>query len=183
MNRADVTPPADEKTGQPGLPMKSSVSRSCTEIPVSSTPPHKLANEALNRSEFQRHKIKLESYPSSCHLELTTRCNFYCPHCSKGYDPYRVDDLSPQVIDHALEALLPSVLSADITGFGEPTLSPQYAQVCRSLIENGVRIEFNTNTSTLTSAHIEMLVKSGAHIILSIDGGTRETFEAIRAGG
>jgi radical SAM protein with 4Fe4S-binding SPASM domain len=143
----------------------------------------KEANLALLHEEFERKKTRLQARPSSVFLEHTTKCNFYCPHCSKGYDPYYAGDMSKEVTDRALDTLLPSMTWACITGFGEPTIGSQYQYIMQRLLENDVVAHYSTNTSTLTLPHIEMLVKSGAKIILSIDGATKETFETIRAGG
>ena len=143
----------------------------------------RIENEQRNRAESEAGRTRLSSMPSNCHIEHTLKCNFYCPHCSKGYDPYFGGELSKEVIDKALDALLPYVITADITGFGEPTIGSQYGLLLRRLAENGVKPQFNTNTSTLTIPHIEVLVQARARIMLSIDGGTRETFETIRAGG
>ena len=143
----------------------------------------RLANKDLNVAESRAGAVRLESRPTTCHIEHTTRCNFYCPHCSKGYEPYPAVDLPADLVDRALDALLPTILTANLTGFGEPTIGSRYARIMKRLTEGGVQPQFNTNTSTLTLPHIELLVRSRAQVSLSIDGATKETFETIRAGG
>jgi len=156
-------------------------------FPIEGTPKElweeRFANEALNKEEFELGQTRLRSFPSTCHIEHTTRCNFYCPHCTKGYDPYVATDLPREVIDKALDSLLPHLITADLTGFGEPTVGSQYGHIMKRLTQMGVMPQMNTNTSTLGVPHIELLVRSQARVTLSIDGATRETFEAIRAGG
>ncbi|MCK6495311.1 radical SAM protein [bacterium] len=143
----------------------------------------KLRNLQLNQAEFVAGHTFLLSLPPSLTLEHTTRCNFYCPHCTKGYDIYMALDLEKDLFNKCLDSLLPYITSAEITGFGEPTIGRDYLELVDRLSSQGVRIDFNTNTSTLTLPHLEMLIRNNARIIYSIDGAIRETFEAIRAGG
>ena len=140
-------------------------------------------NLAQVETDFSAGKSRVECWPTRGFIEHTTRCNFYCPHCTKGYEAYHAEDMSRDLVNESLATLLPRMTWTCITGFGEPTISPQYADVMSRLVENGVRPHFNTNTSTLTLPHIESLIRCDAQITLSIDGATRETFERIRAGG
>ncbi len=141
------------------------------------------ANVTLLFEEFGKKKIRLCSLPSSILIEHSTRCNFYCAHCYKGYDPYFAEDMSDEVMNHILEELLPSMMWACPTGFGEPTVSPRYSTLMTRFVMGGVILHFATNTSTLTIPHIDALTRANARIILSIDGASQETFEAIRRGG
>lgn len=143
----------------------------------------RLANQRLNEQEFETRKTRLESYPSQFHIEHTTRCNFYCPHCSKGYDPYFASDAPQEAVDKLLNEYLPLARYANITGFGEPTIGSQYLPLLKRLASLGVSPQFNTNISTLNVGHIELLVRCVSHITLSIDGGSKVTFEMIRKGG
>lgn len=143
----------------------------------------RLENERSNEAEYQARRTRLLSFPSTLTLEHTTRCNFYCRHCSKGYEPYVGADLPRDLLDKVLDSLLPHAIRADITGFGEPTIGSEYGHLLERLVEAGVAPKFNTNASTLTLPHIELLVRAQGQITLSIDGATRETFEGIRAGG
>ena len=143
----------------------------------------KKANRALLQKEFEAKSTRPRSLPSAVFLEHTTRCNFHCPHCTKGYDPYLGADMVEGLADLALDSLLPTLTWACITGFGEPTIGDSYGHIIKRLLESDVTIHFSTNASTLTIPHIIQLVEGNAKIILSIDGATKETFETIRAGG
>ncbi len=140
-------------------------------------------NRQKNQEEFEGGKIGLDTHPSSCYIEHTTKCNFYCPHCSKGYEPYLAADLSGDLINQFLDGLHPLPHRIIITGFGEPTIGTEYLPLMEQIIERGAIPSFNTNASTLNVGHIDMLVNSQGHITLSIDGASKETFEEIRAGG
>lgn len=140
-------------------------------------------NLELMEEDFAAGRVTLRNLPTRGFIEHTTKCNFYCPHCSKGYDPYHAEDMSEDLVSKTMDSMLPTMTWACITGFGEPTIGSQYAPLMNRLVENGVRPHFNTNISTLTIPHIEQLVKCDAQITLSIDGASIETFETIRAGG
>jgi len=143
----------------------------------------KRRNFALILDEFEKGKTKLKAFPPNAFIEHTTRCNFYCPHCAKGYEPYPAVDMESGMVDKALDTLLPFLTRACITGFGEPTIGSAYNRIVKRLVANGVTTHFSTNVSTLTIPHIDSLVRGDADVILSIDGASKETFETIRAGG
>lgn len=140
-------------------------------------------NRQKNLAEFEEGKTRLDTHPPTCYIEHTTKCNFYCPHCSKGYEPYLAADLSGDLIDKFLHELKPLPQRIIITGFGEPTIGSEYIPLMRKIIERGATPSFNTNASTLNVGHIDMLVHSQSQVTLSIDGASKETFETIRAGG
>jgi len=140
-------------------------------------------NQRQIELDFRSGTTVSKGFPVNGFFEHTTRCNFYCPHCTKGYDPYFAQELPRDRLNATLEELLPRLKWACITGFGEPTIGERYPELMRKLVGEGVRPHFNTNTSTLTLPHIEALVKCNAHVTLSVDGATKETFETIRAGG
>ncbi|NUN98086.1 MAG: SPASM domain-containing protein [Candidatus Omnitrophica bacterium] len=151
--------------------------------PSTETLEAKQRNLAVWEEEAAKGRVRLQSRPIHIFLEHTTRCNFYCLHCSKGYDEYEALDMDQGALEKVFEPLLPTTLGACITGFGEPTISKEYLYILRRLAENGVSPHFSTNTSTLTIPHLDLLLRIHADVILSLDGATRETFETIRTGG
>lgn len=140
-------------------------------------------NAELNQEEFHHQRIRLDSRPRLLFIEHTRRCNFYCLHCTKGYAPYRADDIDGEVLDRLLDSLLPTAERIDITGFAEPTISPHYRTLVQRIAESGLAPGLTTNASTITAAHIEGWIRTGAQVVFSIDGASKATFETIRAGG
>ncbi len=141
-----------------------------------------LRNAELNAREFKQQKTHLESLPPSLYLESTTKCNFYCKTCSKGYEAYHAEDLRADIREKVVEELMPTNTRISITGFGEPTLSADFDEILKMGIENGSLVHFVTNASLLNFERIEKLTRCPVDITISFDGGTKETFEAIRAG-
>lgn len=139
-------------------------------------------NRAANEREFERGRIRPATLPHRLYLESTTKCNFYCQTCSKGYDAYYAEDLRPAIMERVRAELMPGNTRISITGFGEPTLAADFDSILALALENGSVTHFVTNASLLNFERLERLTRCPVNIVLSIDGATKETFEGVRAG-
>jgi len=139
-------------------------------------------NVSRNRSEFRKKRIRLESLPPHLYLESTTKCNFYCRTCSKGYNPYFAEDLHPDILEKVCLEVKPFNTKISITGFGEPTLSSRFDEMLGIFEQNGSLVHFVTNGSLLNFPRIEQLVRHPVVVQLSIDAAQKGTFEEVRAG-
>lgn len=139
-------------------------------------------NFLLNKKEFKEQRIRLRSLPYSLHLESTTKCNYYCRTCIKGYGPYFAEDLHKDVLEKVRKEVMPTNVRISITGFGEPTLAKNFDEILKMVLDNGSEVYFVTNASLLNFKRIEQLTRCSVDICLSIDGATKKTFEEIRAG-
>lgn len=144
--------------------------------------PVKEANQALNLQEFEQKRLTLRSLPPSLFLESTTKCNFYCKTCSKGYQVYAAEDLHTPVMEEVCRELMPSNLRISITGFGEPTLASNFDEIVKMSLEHSSSVHFVTNASLLSFGRLEQLTATPLEMLISFDGATKETFEEIRAG-
>lgn len=155
--------------------------------PVAVTPPPlshtQRANETLNKNEYAEGRLRLKSLPHALQLESTTKCNFACLTCSKGYDPYYAEDLASPVLAVVRRDLMPVNTHLSITGFGEPTLAGNFDEILDMGLRNGSRVQFVTNLALLDFRRLERLTSHPVEVIISIDGATPETFDTIRAGG
>ncbi len=143
----------------------------------------RVANADLNQREFDRGALTLQSLPTDLYLESTTKCNFYCQTCSKGYNAYFAEDLHDDIFDHVRENLMPVNKRISITGFGEPTLSGKFDRMLSMAVDNGSHVHFVTNASLLSIERLHQITRLPVLIMISFDGGTAETFEAVRQGG
>lgn len=139
-------------------------------------------NKELNNREFNEGKTSLDSTPISLFLESTTKCNFYCKTCSKGYGPYHAEDLHDDILQQVQRDIMPSNIRISITGFGEPTMANSFDRILKMALDNGSFVHFVTNGSFLNFERLEGLTRCSALITISMDGATKETFESIRAG-
>lgn len=151
--------------------------------PEKSWPARQQENAKKNEAEFKAQKTRLESLPSRLYLETTTRCNFYCRTCVKGYQPYYAEDLQPEIRRAVEEELFPGAHRISITGFGEPLLADCFDGLLERALAEGLEAHFVTNGSLMTLHRIHRLSGQRVQISLSLDGARKETFESIRRGG
>jgi radical SAM protein with 4Fe4S-binding SPASM domain len=78
---------------------------------------------------------------------------------------------------------LPALSTITLQGLGEPLLAPHLMEMVAYATARGCRVGFNTNATLLTRRRAERLVRAGlGWLHVSVDGATRETYEAIRDG-
>jgi MoaA/NifB/PqqE/SkfB family radical SAM enzyme len=119
--------------------------------------------------------------PVSINLDLTTACNFSCPHCvdSEIINSGRL--LRLEDVKKSLDTLKAhGLLSVILLGGGEPTLYRGFGEVVRYSKEIGLQVGIVTNGSKLER------VKEVAHLLgkhdwlrLSLDAATQETFDKL----
>jgi wyosine [tRNA(Phe)-imidazoG37] synthetase (radical SAM superfamily) len=116
--------------------------------------------------------------PVSINLDLTSACNFRCPHCvdsgiintGKALD---LDNIK-QSIDTLLEKGLLSVI---LIGGGEPTIHPDFEEIVRYSRGKGLQLGIVTNGSRLDRVEpVAQLMQEGDWLRLSIDAATEDTF-------
>ena len=145
--------------------------------------PLQKSNQDLNRREFQKRPLRLESAPTQLTIESTTKCNYHCRTCMKGYGAYYAEDLREDVLARIGAEILPTVTHTGITGFGEPTLSRRFDELLTMVVRNHSSVHLVTNGSLLNYSRLERLVSRPVSVAISVDGATKETFEWVRQGG
>lgn len=140
-------------------------------------------NLELNQAEFGKRRLRLKSAPTQLTIESTTRCNFHCRTCAKGYGSYPAEDLRDEAFERTVTEILPTVGQVGFTGFGEPLLSDKFDRIMDAVAANGSSAHLVTNGSQLSFRRIEKLVFNPISVAISVDGATKETFESIRVGG
>lgn len=102
---------------------------------------------AIARAKFATGKLDL-------FLTFSTACNYTCVFCNRDgvKKIVRIEDLG---ID--LDALVNRARSVDITGYGEPTLHPEFDDIVHRLGARRVPLRFVTNGSRLTTDRVDLL--------------------------
>lgn len=119
--------------------------------------------------------------PVSINLDLTTACNFSCPHCVDSGIINSGRQLDLEQVKKSLDTLKAhGLLSVILLGGGEPTLYRGFGEVVRYSKEIGLQVGIVTNGSKLQR------VKDVAHLLgkhdwlrLSLDAATQETFDKL----
>ncbi|MFH1023607.1 MAG: radical SAM/SPASM domain-containing protein [Planctomycetota bacterium] len=125
------------------------------------------------------------AFPEVVNLETASVCNARCVMCPYGSmkrsREFMPMDLYRRLVDECAEHRLPLLWTFLI---GEPLLDKTLADKIRYAKKRGIpTVGFYTNGSLLDGARAGEIFDAGTdHISISMDGGTRETFEAVRRG-
>lgn len=119
--------------------------------------------------------------PEEIYLEVTNRCNLRCAMCPQSFGMQeRFHDLTWERFLELI-AQFPRVRRAVLHGIGEPLLNPHLSRMIAHLKQRGAYVLFNSNGLLLRGRRARELAASGLdELRVSIDGGTPETYQAVR---
>lgn len=144
----------------------------------------RLANDAINRLEFRYGRGWLLSRPVEVILEPTNRCNSRCLMCM----PYRRAGeggpssgfLSWDML-RSCAPLLRRARRVLFSGFGEPLLHPEFAEMASWIKQRVPFLYFFTNGALITEELADKLVAARVDaVVFSIGGATAGTYEHVR---
>ncbi len=131
------------------------------------------------------HDLVLDA-PLNLDIELTEACNLACVMCVHGTTGVpitgRLDvKLGRKLLDQAAEM---GVCSVKFNWRGEPALHTGLESLVAYAKKVGImEVQINTNGIPYTEKRIEKLIDAGIdRIIVSIDGASKKSYEAIRVG-
>jgi MoaA/NifB/PqqE/SkfB family radical SAM enzyme len=116
--------------------------------------------------------------PVSINLDLTSACNFSCPHCIDSKIINTGQSLDIEDIKHTVDTLQNNgLLSIILLGGGEPTLHKDFGEIATYIKRKGLQLGIVTNGSRLSQIEsiVELLEKED-WVRISIDSGTQDTF-------
>jgi wyosine [tRNA(Phe)-imidazoG37] synthetase (radical SAM superfamily) len=116
--------------------------------------------------------------PISVNLDLTTACNFSCPHCVDSRLLNTGDYLDLETIKRSIETLQKNGLrSIILIGGGEPTIHKNFEEIVRFIRDRGLQIGIVTNGSRLDKVvSVADVFEKGDWLRISIDAGKESTF-------
>ncbi|BBO87788.1 radical SAM protein [Desulfosarcina ovata] len=119
--------------------------------------------------------------PVSINLDLTSACNFACPHCVDAAILNSGEALTLDTIDGILNTLIPEgLLSIIILGGGEPTLHKDFEKVVTLIKQKGLQLGIVTNGSCLERVYrVAEILEKHDWVRLSIDAARQDTFESM----
>lgn len=126
---------------------------------------------------------KVWARPLRIHLEVNDFCNLKCPHCPR--ENPNIPKNTGHIPVEAVRKLSPWFAKATYVGLagnGEPFLHPDIMEILRIVIDAGATPSVISN-ATLWKRYgvVEKLAGIGPMLLnVSIDGGTKETFEKWR---
>ncbi len=139
-------------------------------------------NQELMLEDLVLGREEIRSMPLNIGLCPSTYCNFDCIMCGYGRSPRR--DIPDEVWDE-LPVFLPTLSTLVLLG-GEPLANPRTMNFLRAFDRQrwpDTGISLTTNGSLLGRATLRQLAGCPfASIIVSVNAGTAETYEAVQRG-
>lgn len=148
----------------------------------------KADNYILNERERLSQASMLRSKPVHLYIDPNFNCQLECPHCVSDMlreTGFNMKSMQPNLLDTILEQYGDTLLSVNLTGWGEPLLNKHFSDFVVRIKQHSIWVETSTNLSlSLSDARIEALVRSGLDSVrLSIDGATQAVYEQYRGKG
>ena len=141
--------------------------------------------------EFSQGKM-LPEWPLEISLEVSNQCEMSCAMCP-SHSPLNQDKylhLPPKTrgllnIDdlEAMSDVLQHSMLVHLSGYGEPTQHPRFAELVTYLSQFEVLIDFSTHGMHLTQSLCDLLVRHCVHRVdINISGANKEDYESIYVG-
>lgn len=120
--------------------------------------------------------------PSSCFIEVSTRCNLQCGICGQTLYSVPKKDMSLEIFNK-LEPIFSQTHAVMLYGAGEPFINPNYFEMLKRIKSYGNWVSVITNGTLLDEKACLEVVKEGVdELSVSIDGACAKTFNYIRKG-
>lgn len=154
---------------------------------------HVLGNRSSTpAAAFDRFEDESPAWPRQLEFTLSNRCNLACIQCngdqSSTIRSKRESRLPIPLTytDSFFEQLPPFLQHAEIVNFlgGEPFLAPEARRVWDLLLDTSRKsvVNITTNATVWNDAVHDYVYGLKMDFVVSIDGATKETFEAVREG-
>ena len=116
--------------------------------------------------------------PVSVNMDLTSACNFRCPHCVDSGIINTGESLDLDTIKQSIDTLQEKgLLSVILIGGGEPTVHKDFEEIVRFIRGRNIQVGIATNGSRLERVEkVAGLLKEGDWLRLSLDSAREETF-------
>ena len=142
---------------------------------------------AMNRAKllwaYLRGNSKFDALPVEYIVETTAKCNLYCPMCPRETKKQPKEDMPDEIFTRLVSEAGASAEHMMLIGLGEPFLDNKIFDRIEYCDRHEISTLLSTNGTLLdeeTSARL--LCTPLAHVTLSFDGATKESFEYYRKG-
>ena len=142
---------------------------------------------AFNRARllwgYLRGHESLRGLPVEFIVETTAKCNLYCPMCPRETHKQPKEDMTAQIFERLVRESGETGEHMMLIGLGEPFLDPAIFERIEFCSKHRVSTLLSTNGTLLDETVAGRILDSKlAHITLSFDGSTKESFEYYRKG-
>lgn len=153
-----------------------------------------LTNTAYSPLKIIHHRgrvdaLRVGKHLAPIHVQIvpTNRCNQSCAGCAyrlEGYTSNKTFKVRDEIPWPRLETLIQDcesmgVKAIEITGGGEPTVYPQFLEMCRTILDADISLGLVTNGTQWSDGHTDLLLR--AHWVrFSIDAAEPQTYASYR---
>ena len=145
-------------------------------------------SRATNRAKllwsYLLKRERVPALPVEYIVETTAKCNLYCPMCPRETHKQPKEDMTDEIFERLVQGAASTGEHMMLIGLGEPFMDRSIFDRIEYCERHGVSTLLSTNGTFLDEkASAKLLVDSPlAHITLSFDGASKETFEHYRKG-
>src|SRR5580700_7220820 len=140
-------------------------------------------NRAILLWSYLRRAERVRALPVEYIVETTAKCNLYCPMCPRETHKQPKEDMSDQVFEKLVEGAAQTGEHMMLIGLGEPFMDRKIFDRIEYCERHDISTLLSTNGTFLDEKAAERLLATRlAHITLSFDGASKETFEHYRKG-
>ena len=145
-----------------------------------------VANDRRSHDEVERQQLVLSARPQFLIIDPTSRCNARCVMCPVSFRAPgdHGTDLGWSAFD-AVSQLLPTASHVNLFSSGEPTIGREVARMIAAARRQAAlhaKVWVSTNGKRMPADFLDSVMVPGMGLQFSVDGGTREVFEAVRRG-
>jgi radical SAM protein with 4Fe4S-binding SPASM domain len=116
-------------------------------------------------------------------VETTAKCNLYCPMCPRETHKQPKADMTDEIFERLVNDSASTGEHMMLIGLGEPFMDRKIFDRIEYCERHGIATLLSTNGTFLDEKNAAKLLDSPlAHITLSFDGASKETFEQYRKG-
>lgn len=138
-----------------------------------------LSNKLLNEYELASKETILKSKPRSLLVMLSNLCNLRCIMCPQ--EKINIKHIDKKIVSLIIKNL--KFTEKIIWQGGEPLIIPYFKDLLLNTSSyQHIHQIVITNFQEVSNEILDLLVKNKVHLIISIDGATKQTYEKIRQG-
>src|SRR5690242_1191600 len=142
---------------------------------------------AWNRAKllwgYLTRQTRLSGLPVEYIVETTAKCNLYCPMCPRETHKQPKEDMAGEIFERLVRESGSSAEHMMLIGLGEPFMDRKIFDRIEYCERHNISTLLSTNGTFLDEKTGSRLLDTPlAHITLSFDGSTKESFEYYRKG-
>jgi radical SAM protein with 4Fe4S-binding SPASM domain len=143
----------------------------------------RFTNRAKLLWSYLRRRERVPALPVEYIVETTAKCNLYCPMCPRETHKQPKADMTDEVFEKLVEGAARTGEHMMLIGLGEPFMDPKIFDRIEYCERHGISTLLSTNGTFLDEkTAAKLLATPLAHVTLSFDGASKETFEYYRKG-